>query len=115
MHGVANKPASDAETPLRFSNVRLSKRGEFVTRETTGEAVIVPIRGQIGDLDAIYTFNEVGTFIWNLLDHSMTVSDIVQAVCESFDVTRDQSEADSLEFLRTLQGWGIVKLGGEKD
>ena len=45
-----------------------SKEDNCVTREIAGETIIVPIKGRVGDLDSIYTLNEVGTLIWQLID-----------------------------------------------
>jgi len=44
------------------------KESNFVTRCIADETIIVPIRDTVGDLDSIYTLNEVGTTIWQLID-----------------------------------------------
>jgi Coenzyme PQQ synthesis protein D (PqqD) len=93
---------------VAISAVRFARKGEFVTRTITGETVVVPIRGQIGDLDAIYHFNEVGSFIWNLLDGKTSVHVIVQAVREEFDVALEDAERDTLEFVAALQSAGLI-------
>jgi len=98
-----------------ISAVRFARKGEFVTRTITGEVVVVPIRGQIGDLDAIYHFNDVGAFIWNLLDGKNGVRDIAHALCEEFDGTLEDSERDTLEFVRELQNVGIIEPSVDED
>jgi Coenzyme PQQ synthesis protein D (PqqD) len=95
--------------------VRFAKKGEFVTRTITGEVVVVPIRGQIGDLDAICQFNEVGAFIWNLLDGKSSVRDIAQAVCKEFVVAQEDSERDTVEFVCALENAGIIEPSVAKD
>ena len=37
------------------------KESEIVTRNIAGETIIVPVKGRVGDMDSIYTLNEVGT------------------------------------------------------
>jgi hypothetical protein len=98
-----------------ISAVRFARKGQFVTRTTAGEAVIVPVRGQVGDLDSIYTFNEVGAFIWSLLDGRTSVGDIVQAIGEKFDGALEHSKGDAVQFLGTLESWGIIEPSVEKD
>ena len=98
-----------------ISDVRFARKGEFVTRTITGEVVIVPVRGQIGDLDAIYHFNEVGGFIWNLFDGRTSVHDIAQAVREEFDGAPEDPERDMLEFVGVLQSAGIIEPSVSKD
>jgi len=96
------------------SAVRFARKSEFVTRMIVGEAVVVPVRGQIGDIDAIYHFNDVGAFIWSLFDGKRSVRDIAQEVCEEFDVTLEDSERDTLEFVGALQRAGIIEPSVDK-
>ena len=104
-----------ASTLSDISAVRFAKKGEFVTRTIAGEAVVVPVRGRIGDLDAIYHLNDVGAFIWNLLDGRTSVRDIAQAVREAYDVTLEYSERDTIQFVDELQSAGIIKPSVSKD
>ena len=98
-----------------ISAVRFARKREFVTRTIAGEAVVVPVRGQIGDIDAIYHFNDVGALIWNLLDGKTSVCDIAHAVCLEFDVALENSERDTLEFVDVLQSAGIIAPTADKD
>jgi Coenzyme PQQ synthesis protein D (PqqD) len=98
-----------------ISAIRFAKKGEFVSRVISGEVLIVPIRGQVGDLDAIYQFNEVGGFIWSLFDGKISVRDIAQAVCEEFDGALGDSVRDTLEFVSTLQNEGLIEPSADKD
>jgi len=40
-----------------------AKKNNLVTRNIGGETIIVPVEGHVGDLDSIYTLNEVGSTI----------------------------------------------------
>jgi hypothetical protein len=44
------------------------KAADFVTRDIAGETIIVPVRDGVGDLNSIYTLNELGTRVWQLVD-----------------------------------------------
>jgi hypothetical protein len=108
MPGVGAEMSDQHIEAVGISAVRFARKGEFATRTITGEVVIVPVRGRIGDLDAIYHFNDVGAFIWNLFDGETSVHDIAQAVCEEFDVALEDSERDTLEFVVALESAGII-------
>jgi hypothetical protein len=54
--------------PMDLKDLTFSKKEDFVTREIAGETIIVPIRKQAGDLESIYTLNELGTTIWGMID-----------------------------------------------
>lgn len=100
-------------TPVGEGCTRFARKGEFVTRSIAGDTILVPVRGQVGDLDAIYNFNEVATFIWERLDGVSTVRDIAAAVAAEFEVDPPQAEADAMEYLRGLESAGIAAPCGQ--
>ncbi len=88
---------------------RHTKRGEWVTREIAGETLIVPVSGNVADLESIYTLNEVGGVIWGLLDGQRSDNEIVDAVCAEFDVERDRAQADVAALLVSLREAGLIE------
>ena len=63
-----------------------TKQTDCVTREIGGETIIVPIKSRVGDLDSIFTLNEVGTMIWQLIDGQRNTGQIAEAVHRTYDV-----------------------------
>ena len=86
---------------------------EFVTRRIADETIIVPVAGGVGDLDAIFTLNDVGSHIWRLIEQPTTVDAIVGDVVRNFDVARERAEQDALEFLDRLADAGLIRPLGE--
>lgn len=93
----------------RDSAVSFRKKGEFVTRSIAGETLVVPVRGHVGDLDAIYNLNDVGAFIWEQIDGRKSVSQVAEAVRGEFDVAPEQAERETSEFIAALEAAGIVE------
>jgi hypothetical protein len=89
--------------------IRFVKKGEFVSRVIADETLLVPIRGQVGDLNAIYSFTEVGGFIWEHLDGSASVRQIAEAVAGEFEVSAEQAHRDTLEFAASLETAGLIE------
>jgi hypothetical protein len=89
------------------------KKGEFVTRAVAGETIVVPITAGVGDLDSIYTLNEVGATIWELIDGTTTVEEIVSAVTRGFEVDTEQARVDVLEFVTSLAQAGLIRPAAE--
>jgi hypothetical protein len=85
------------------------KKGEYVARVIAGETIIVPVRGQVGDLESIYNLNEVGSAIWGMMDGQTTVNRMVEAVCREFEVTPEKAERNTLSFLKSLEAAGLVE------
>ena len=92
----------------------LRKKGEFVTRSIAGETVVVPVRGQVGDLDAIYNLNETGAFIWEQIDGRKSVTQVVEAVRGEFEVALEQAEKETSEFIAALETAGMIEPSGPK-
>ena len=70
-----------------------------------GEAVLVlPQQGQVKVL------NEVGARIWSLADGARTLRQITAALCDEYDVSQAQVEADVSDFVAQLAERGIVSL-----
>ena len=94
---------------MRDSASRPAKTGNFVTRRILAETVIVPVRGGVGNLDAIFTLNEVGGRIWELLDGRRSVRQIADALRREYDVSSEEAERDLLEFLASLGSAGLIE------
>jgi len=85
-----------------------SKEDNCVTREIAGETIIVPIKGRVGDLDSIYTLNEVGTLIWQLIDGQRNIGQIVQSVRQTYDVESEEVTRHTFDFLGSLEKAGLI-------
>jgi len=79
-----------------------------VSRVVAGETLIVPVRGKVGDLAPIYSFNGTGSLIWQLLDAPRTLADLIDAVEREFDVEQDQALKDVTQFLNDMRSVGLV-------
>lgn len=80
----------------------------FVTRHIAGETIIVPVCDRVADLDAIYTLNEVGSRIWDLIEGPTPVGRIARRISEEYDVSEDRAAEDVAELLTELEGAGLV-------
>ena len=88
--------------------MHFTKETNFVLREIAGETIIVPIRANAGELDSIYTLNEVGTEIWRLVDGQTTTTQIAKTISTIFEVSPEEAERDTIEFLSTLKVAGLI-------
>jgi uncharacterized lipoprotein YmbA len=82
--------------------------GKVVTRRIASETVIVPMSANVADLDSVYTLNEVGSFVWELLDGQRTAQSIAETVAAEFDVTLEQAVQDVDELLTALELKGLA-------
>jgi hypothetical protein len=80
-----------------------------VSRRVAGETLIVPVRGKVGDLASIYSFNGTGSLIWETLAIPHGIHELVNAVEREYDVERAQAERDVLQFLNDMLAVGLVE------
>ena len=85
------------------------RENDCVTREIAGETIIVPIRNRVGDLDSIFTLNEVGTLIWQLIDGRTSTHQIAEAIHQTYDVEQEEATRDTVGFLESLKSAGLIK------
>jgi hypothetical protein len=82
-----------------------------VSRRVAGETLIVPVRGKVGDLASIYSFNEAGSLIWQSLENPKGLSELISAVEQEYAVTQEQAERDVKQFLNDMLSVGLVEAG----
>lgn len=100
--------AADEGSARRVVRVSGGDSG-VVSRRVAGETVIVPVSGRVGDLESIYTLNDVGSRIWQLIEQPASVAAIVDAIAEEYQVERGEAERDVLTFLHELESKGLVR------
>ncbi|HCC71449.1 MAG TPA: hypothetical protein DEQ09_09925 [Bacteroidales bacterium] len=81
---------------------------KIVARDTGDEYVLVPVTNNIADMKSVYTLNSTGSFIWDHINGSRTVKDIVDATEEKFDVDNKQALDDVLSFLNDMKEYLII-------
>ena len=85
------------------------KSEDVVSREIAGELIIVPVTSGIGDLDdEIYTLNETGRVIWDLLDGKRTLRHIAGDIEEKYDAPSGDIERDVQGLVAELSKRRIV-------
>jgi hypothetical protein len=85
------------------------KESDLVTRDVAGERIIVPIKGHVGDLEGVFTLNELGAMIWRLMDGQTTGRQLMEAVINEYDVEAAEAEKDVVDFLRSLEEAGLIR------
>lgn len=63
----------------------------------------MPVRGNVGNLDFVYTLSPVAARIWNLLDGSRSLDAVVDTICGEYDVDRETASRDVAELLASLE------------
>jgi hypothetical protein len=87
----------------------ISKSPSVVTRKTGNEVVIVPVVNDIADMNSVYTLNETGAFIWELIDGKRTIQDLADALTSEYDTDRETANSDINSFIDEMKKFLIIK------
>jgi hypothetical protein len=82
---------------------RLSLAADVVSTAIPGETVILDPRG-----DRYFSLDGVGPRVWELLQASTTVADVVYQISDEYDVEPDVCERDVRALLGDLVDRGLV-------
>ena len=74
-------------------------------RIINGEAVVVNLKDS-----TFHTLNPVATFIWEQANGRIKAEQIIEKICEEFEVDWDTAKKDCLEFLGELSRKDLVVL-----
>jgi hypothetical protein len=89
---------------------QIYRRNEsFVFRQIEGETILVPIRGNVGDLDCIYSLNPVGAVVWEHLDGLADLKTIKDIIVSEYAVSGDDAQADLLSFINEMKTIAAVE------
>lgn len=75
---------------------------EFVLREIAGDYVIIPTGKTVLEFNGLATINEVGVFLWKLLQDEISEDELVKRLLEEYDVDEETARADVAEFIEVL-------------
>lgn len=87
---------------------RFKRYDHIVSRAIIGETLLVPISGQLADMQHIFTLDPVADFVWNQLDGERTTGDIRDGILEEFEVEEGEAECDLLEFIGELESAALI-------
>jgi hypothetical protein len=86
-----------------FLKRRYEKETSNVSRKIAGEFILVPLRSKTSEIGSLYSLNEVGARIWELIDGKMTVQEIGELLLQEYDVSAAEVEKDVVEVVQQLE------------
>lgn len=76
---------------------------DFILREVAGEVIAIPTGEAARNFSGLIAFNNSGRFLCELLKNDCTVSDLITAMLEAYDVDEATAKRDVLSFLEMLR------------
>ncbi|HEU4401015.1 MAG TPA: PqqD family protein, partial [Candidatus Polarisedimenticolia bacterium] len=95
-------------------DTRFEPAPDVVSRRIAGEHLLVPVRSGAAHMDYLFTANEVGSFIFTLLDGRRDEAEIARLVSLEYEVGEERARADVAAFLDDLSQAGLVRPGPQE-
>ncbi len=80
----------------------------IVTRKTGNEYVLVPVTANIADMNSVYTLNDSGAFIWELIDGKRDIEEMIEALVSRYDTDRETASEDLLSFIGKMSEYLVI-------
>ncbi len=81
----------------------IQRNSAVLWRELAGEAVLLdPTEG------CSYNLNQVGTFVWKMLEGNVSIDQIVTALCEQYEVEPAYARIDAEQLLSDLRSHHLI-------
>lgn len=94
-------------------HVIVKKNKDIAWREIDGEVVIIPLIYKKNMDDEIFVLNKTGSYVWNTIKHSTSLSDIIKAVDREFKTSEDIAEKDIIFFIEDLEKKKLISTSRE--
>lgn len=82
------------------------KSPKLAAQEREDEAYVLTLADT-----TLHYLGDIETFVWKAVDGSRTGEQLVDLVCDQYEVERDEAERDIPEFLDNMQAAGLISLG----
>jgi hypothetical protein len=78
---------------------------DMVWRMVGNEVFIINKDGTV-----IHQLNIVGSEIWKSSEGTLTIGQIIENICNNFEIAEVTAKADTIEFVENMLGQGLVEL-----
>lgn len=78
-------------------------KANYVLREVANQNIVVPVGKETLKFNGMINLNNSGKYLWNLLQTDKTVEELVEALMEKYDVSKEVALADVNKFIDVLK------------
>ena len=78
------------------------KNDDIIHRKIADETILVPLRGELVDMQKIFSLNRVADYIWEHLDGKRNLMGICNQIDNEFESESEQVQTDVMEFIKEL-------------
>ena len=81
---------------------------DFIKRKIGTQYVIVAVGAATKKFNGMISVNSTGSFIWDQLEHEMTIDELVAAITNEYEIDADTAREHATTFVSNLRGVGAI-------
>ena len=81
----------------------------YLLRTVAGSNIVVPVGEGSMDFSGVIQLNEVGAFLWKILENGAEKSELLAKLLDEYDIDESTASADIDEFLVKLKEANLVE------
>lgn len=93
---------------MHLKDAVVTKNQEALYRIIDGKAVVVPLKKKQAIKEKVIVLNETATRVWELIDGSRSVTDIVLQITREFDIDAARASSKVNAFILNLEKNNLI-------
>ena len=93
-----------SDIKAKISRIKVLKE-DFASRQVGHDRILVPVRQNMSDFNAMFTLNATAAFLWNQLDDAAALTDLVDALQGQYEVGEKTAGEDAYSFIEALYAY----------
>lgn len=89
--------------------MKLKIKDGFIMRKIGGKNIIVASGEVSQQFNGMININDVGAYLWTLLEKDITEDGLVEAITEKYDVDEEKARRDVRKFVEKLENSGFLE------
>lgn len=90
---------------------QLYKRSKgFVEKKIGDDLVLVPLVNSVVQMEKVFSLNELGTFVYSLMENCISADEMLRNILSQFDVSEEEAKADLNTFLSKAVNNKIIEI-----
>lgn len=81
----------------------------FIMKDVAGSKVVLPVGERQAEINGVITFNEIGAEVFNMLDGTNSVEEIVHKIAKDYDAPYETVEADVNKLIEKMRAQGLIE------
>ena len=81
----------------------------FIMKDVAGSKVVLPLGERQAEIRGIITFNDVGADVFNMLDGTNSVEEIIAKIAKDYDAPYETVKSDVEKLIEKMRENGLVE------